>query len=336
MYTSNNRESMNNNHNNKSELRRSLTTVTPNTMEHPVQQINNVNNYKEIERNFSNPSVQNINIPLTNSINPYYNIANNSTQNNDPRNLNQNNPNYNYNYTNYNANLNSSVQHIPNYTNTNLNNPNRNNIELENHPFVNYKGYTNNPLGHSYIYTNNNNNKTNYYQSQFLPKVINTNNVLLQNVNINKDKVNTGTPNSNLKPNDHPLNKETTNMNIPPTSIKPNEHQFSKNNEINNKATPDQSHQINNLRSSITNNTKPLDEFIGIKTNLLPENFQMDNSIKKLDYKFPVKYKTAEYFKLSDNLKKMLATGANELKNNEGKALKQLEAVLYYLTRIEK
>jgi hypothetical protein len=78
------------------------------------------------------------------------------------------------------------------------------------------------------------------------------------------------------------------------------------------------------------------DNFSHIKTKLLPEDFTVDKSVKKHDYKFPIQYKSREYFNIIENFKKMISVGLSNLQNNEIKTLHELEALLYYMSKIEK
>ena len=56
-----------------------------------------------------------------------------------------------------------------------------------------------------------------------------------------------------------------------------------------------------------------------------------------MDFSFPVKFRTLEYFRLVDTINKILETGQRELDSNKvDKSLAQLELVLYYLHNIEK
>lgn len=69
---------------------------------------------------------------------------------------------------------------------------------------------------------------------------------------------------------------------------------------------------------------------------LLSNDYQIDSSVKKLDYKLPVKFKTPDYFRLIDTIKKEIDHAQRELNSNKiEKALNMTELALYYLNNIK-
>jgi hypothetical protein len=72
------------------------------------------------------------------------------------------------------------------------------------------------------------------------------------------------------------------------------------------------------------------------QSTLLSNDYQIDASIKKLDYKLPVKFKTPDYFRLTDTIKKELDHAQRELNSNKiEKTLSMAELALYYLNNIK-
>jgi hypothetical protein len=78
---------------------------------------------------------------------------------------------------------------------------------------------------------------------------------------------------------------------------------------------------------------------INLKNSMLGDGYSIDNVhvYKKLDIKLPVKYKSVDYFKLLDNMKRILDHGGRELQSNKiEKTLEHAMLTLYYLHNIEK
>jgi hypothetical protein len=75
---------------------------------------------------------------------------------------------------------------------------------------------------------------------------------------------------------------------------------------------------------------------INIKqSTLLSSDYQIDSSIKKLDYKLPVRFKTPDYFRLTDTIRKELDHAQREINSNKiERALSMAELALYYLNNI--
>ena len=71
---------------------------------------------------------------------------------------------------------------------------------------------------------------------------------------------------------------------------------------------------------------------------MLSEDFTPDTKMsKKLDYSLPVKFKSIDYFRLCDTIKKQLDIGLKELNSNKiDKALAHSELAYYYLDNISK
>jgi hypothetical protein len=70
---------------------------------------------------------------------------------------------------------------------------------------------------------------------------------------------------------------------------------------------------------------------------MISPNFKVDTKQKKkLDIQLPTKIKTPDYFRLVDNVKKILETANADLKTNKvDRTLAQMELALYYLNNIE-
>jgi hypothetical protein len=230
----------------------------------------------------------------------------------------------------------------------------------ENHPWVNYKGYSGNNNMNQY-YTPNINlygsqigsankpvttvkvnpiSKTQEFKAeQTNSNFININSIdQYHHVNQTHNKSSNITQTGNIKP----ANDNNVNQVIPQSKSNPyqaNSNNFSNHNtQINN---PNNNSLLTTSTLNPSNQPKSQikpqeDTFTQLTTKMLQDDFQIASSIKGLNYKFPVKFKSAEYFKLLDGLKKMLNQSLTNLKNNENKSLNELEAVLYYMTKIER
>ena len=94
-----------------------------------------------------------------------------------------------------------------------------------------------------------------------------------------------------------------------------------------------------NLNSNIVNKNINLNTLDLKKNNsVLAANYQVDSKIsKKLDFSLPVKFKSIQYFRLCDLLKKQLEVAIRELNGNKiDKSLIHAELAYYYLDNIEK
>jgi hypothetical protein len=75
---------------------------------------------------------------------------------------------------------------------------------------------------------------------------------------------------------------------------------------------------------------------VNLTQSMLSDDYLIDPSVKKLDYKLPVKFKTPDYFRLTDTIKKELDHAQRELNSNKiEKALNMAELALFYLNNIK-
>ena len=72
-------------------------------------------------------------------------------------------------------------------------------------------------------------------------------------------------------------------------------------------------------------------------SNILSANFKVDEKlVKKFDFHLPVKYKSIDYFRLCDIIKKQIDGATRDINSNKvDKSLDHIELALYYLQNID-
>lgn len=89
--------------------------------------------------------------------------------------------------------------------------------------------------------------------------------------------------------------------------------------------------------NEINTNKKIVTNKISLTTSMISSDYKVDSKQqKKLDIKLPTKIKSPDYFRLVDNVKKIIETGFADIKTNKvDRSLAQMELALYYLNNIE-
>jgi hypothetical protein len=168
-----------------------------------------------------------------------------------------------------------------------------------------------------------NNSNTNSKPAEIINKNINSKPVDDKNQSINNsNKINTN---------------QQSNSNIIKTNSKPSSNI--------NYIGPDADFDINrrNVATSIDFQKQPTSnqgnkfQIGNINSSLLSSDFKLDCKLaKKLDFKLPVKFKSMDYFRLCDVIKKQVDSASREIHSNKtDMSLKYIENAYYYLHQIQ-